>query len=753
MRADQLDNLRVVLDALWRDLPGQIGELGSQLDFIAFTGDVAHSGKAGEYQLAKEHFFEPLLEHTMLPREQLFIVPGNHDVDWDATLLFGPNTALSLTDRDKVTALLNEEVKRRVLFAPMTRYAQFIQRFFGDSSSRRLLRDPLYSYVQLVISEPLLVSLIGLNSAWLSGFTRGARGNVTDRGNLLIGDKQIGDAIREARDVDVRIALMHHPPSWLKEFDERDVEKWLQAGCDFVLRGHLHHPDFVIEKALGGDTITIPAGTVYSGREWLNGYNLVRLDLDAGRGEITLRRYSEERREWVKDVQSTGDSLDGLVRFDLPGPLGEPVHSRKGPSLSLPSPSSSLASQVLSKIRPHWLRVGRERDTQLLETFLQRQREGGDTLWIWGDDDCGLMEFLQIVRALLRHEDAHIVQFDAEYAASGMAVDQHHFLDGLEEWAGTRAESFSGQIGDDTDERWNRFIAGAEDCLAESDRRLVLIFANYHLLPPAIRAWVLGTLWGEMLQPLKQYGTLAVFACEGSAPACPARDKSSKIYLEELTVEDIERFLLTQPINPERVPGLARQIHSESTDEFLARPRCVYPNLVVQLMHLGALPALDLDTDTGLERDSVVSILEGKIETGDFDVFLCHNSEDTAAVKEIGQRLKAHGILPWLDEWELQPGLPWQRLLEKQIEQIKSAAVFVGKEGMGPWQQAELEAFLREFVSRGCPVIPVLLPGTSKKPRLPVFLRGMTWVDFRKKEPDPTKQLIWGITGRRDWII
>jgi len=85
-----------------------------------------------------------------------------------------------------------------------------------------------------------------------------------------------------------------------------------------------------------------------------------------------------------------------------------------------------------------------------------------------------------------------------------------------------------------------------------------------------------------------------------------------------------------------------------------------------------------------------------------------------------------------------------------RIEQIKSAAVFVGKNGIGPWQQLELEAFLREFSNRGCPVIPVLLPDAPDEPKLPRFLKGMTWVDFRSQDPDPMEQLIWGITGVRE---
>lgn len=138
-----------------------------------------------------------------------------------------------------------------------------------------------------------------------------------------------------------------------------------------------------------------------------------------------------------------------------------------------------------------------------------------------------------------------------------------------------------------------------------------------------------------------------------------------------------------------------------------------------------------------------------KRAAGEFDVFLCHNGSDKPNVKKIASQLEASGILPWLDERELPPGQAWQPLLEKQIESIKAAAVFVGAAGVGPWQEQELYGFLREFVSRKSPVIPVLLQDAPKEPQLPVFLRGLTWVDFRVKDPDPLSHLIWGITGRR----
>jgi len=73
----------------------------------------------------------------------------------------------------------------------------------------------------------------------------------------------------------------------------------------------------------------------------------------------------------------------------------------------------------------------------------------------------------------------------------------------------------------------------------------------------------------------------------------------------------------------------------------------------------------------------------------------------------------------------------------------------VGPDGFGPWQDQEKDAFLRQFVKRNCPVIPVILAECRKPPELPIFLEAFTWVDFRRTDPEPFSQLIWGITGKK----
>jgi TIR domain len=122
-----------------------------------------------------------------------------------------------------------------------------------------------------------------------------------------------------------------------------------------------------------------------------------------------------------------------------------------------------------------------------------------------------------------------------------------------------------------------------------------------------------------------------------------------------------------------------------------------------------------------------------------FDVFLCHNSEDKPAVRQISKKLAEKNIKPWLDEDQIRPGTSWQTALGQQIGSIKSAAVFVGESGLGPWQDQEIQALLSQFVKRQCRVIPAVLPSAKATPELPWTLANLHWVDLRVTNPDLKK--------------
>ncbi|KAM3101543.1 toll/interleukin-1 receptor domain-containing protein [Phormidesmis sp. 146-12] len=135
----------------------------------------------------------------------------------------------------------------------------------------------------------------------------------------------------------------------------------------------------------------------------------------------------------------------------------------------------------------------------------------------------------------------------------------------------------------------------------------------------------------------------------------------------------------------------------------------------------------------------------------EWNVFLCHNSQEKPHVEEIRHHLQDQGIKTWLDKYDFEPFRPWQDQLEEVIDQVKSAAIFVGSSGVGPWEDIEMRLFLDEFVSRKLRMGLVILPGCSNEiiDRVPRFYKHFHRVDFRQQSPDPMGQLFWGITGQR----
>ena len=80
------------------------------------------------------------------------------------------------------------------------------------------------------------------------------------------------------------------------------------------------------------------------------------------------------------------------------------------------------------------------------------------------------------------------------------------------------------------------------------------------------------------------------------------------------------------------------------------------------------------------------------------DVFLSYNRKDQDAVRRLANKLKHRGLKVWIDECELAPGQPWQPALQEIIKSVKSAAVAIGKDGVGPWQNLEIQELVSELV-------------------------------------------------------
>jgi small GTP-binding protein len=157
------------------------------------------------------------------------------------------------------------------------------------------------------------------------------------------------------------------------------------------------------------------------------------------------------------------------------------------------------------------------------------------------------------------------------------------------------------------------------------------------------------------------------------------------------------------------------------------------------------------DAKAGRQRMTAAFVIKAKEAQGKFDVFLSHNSKDKAAVEKIAKQLKAVGLRPWLDKWNLAGGDTIEDALEHAIKTIPCAALCFGPADVSDWHIMEIRAYVAAWAKKRARMIPVILPGVEETPDLPLFVQQTLWVDMRdweKEESDGFYRLVCGILGR-----
>lgn len=272
-------------------------------DLVVVSGDLAHAGKRDEYAIAHEILLEPLMQRLALGRESIVLVPGNHDVD---RALIDEITELGLAQyldsRDRVNALLDDETKLAQACRRLEGWEEFRREFYSDEGPAS--SPPLAQTWQLRLHDTT-VGVAALNSAWRCSGDE-------DRRRLLIGDRQIKNALDVIDDADVRLVAVHHPADWLTTFDEDLAHGLFEQRMTVVLTGHEHRPDPLGVTSSRGQAIYSRAGCLYEKHDYRNAYNVVDVEPDSGEVTISLRVWSEHLRKFHADLDA---AEEGIVQF------------------------------------------------------------------------------------------------------------------------------------------------------------------------------------------------------------------------------------------------------------------------------------------------------------------------------------------------------------------------------------------------------------------------------------------------------
>lgn len=302
----ELDQRRVV-EAFIADVDARQNE--RRVDLIVMSGDLAWAGKAEEFELARELILDPLGAVTGLSADRIVLVPGNHDVDRSEIDSYSEmGWSAACVERDGSTRLMDDPAALARACQRLAAWDDFCTRFYAGTAVRRIA--PLATVHEIRI-DGISLGIAALNSTWRAGGDQ-------DKGNLLLGERQVVAALAALNGVDLPVVVLHHPPDWLYAYDGDLARTEFAARGALVLTGHEHMTDPMSVKSVRGEIVYSRAGSLFGSFGYTNAYSLIDLEPREHRAAFSLRTWWVDRRLFDEsaDVAARGQiSLDWPVQI------------------------------------------------------------------------------------------------------------------------------------------------------------------------------------------------------------------------------------------------------------------------------------------------------------------------------------------------------------------------------------------------------------------------------------------------------
>ena len=175
-------------------------EVDGRIHGIVITGDIAFSGKEAQY-IQAGRWLDRLAEAIGCEREDVFVVPGNHDIDRDEMTPACELVLAAVRDQgeERLERHLRHAIDRELLYARFKGY-----RAFAEAYECRIEEESGYTVNERVpIGPRRSLRIVGLNSALTC-----SPGD-EDEGHLLVGARQ--RTLPQRCDEEL-VVLCHHPP-------------------------------------------------------------------------------------------------------------------------------------------------------------------------------------------------------------------------------------------------------------------------------------------------------------------------------------------------------------------------------------------------------------------------------------------------------------------------------------------------------------------------------------------------------------
>lgn len=264
------------------------------IDCILICGDVAFSGNEEEYEQKAKPFVNAIMGKTNCQPAQVYMVPGNHDKDRNASFqstrrLLRESLLKSNESIECFFSLYKEDsdVFKKWL-TPFHAYINFASDFRCVSQGIDNVRfdkpksynDKFYWWDDLRVGKYIL-RLHGINSCYIS--------DKDDDKHLQVLPKELYYTNKE-RDV-LNVSVMHHPLEFVKDKDE--IEESIDSMFPVQFYGHIHRQSVIKGQALKifSGAIMPPKKESIGHEDYQPVFNLIEFVEDNEKVKVTVKPY------------------------------------------------------------------------------------------------------------------------------------------------------------------------------------------------------------------------------------------------------------------------------------------------------------------------------------------------------------------------------------------------------------------------------------------------------------------------------
>lgn len=256
-----------------------------EINYIILSGDITNKASEEEFKLAKE-FINEISKSLNTKNENIIIVPGNHDLNWDYC-----------------KAALDEEGNIVDEFLYNKKFNNFNEYFYKPICNREYSLDPSNQYEIKIYDDDKLIFL-ELNSAWEIDNINKYRSSININAlsnalTILLENDNYDDYLK--------IAVFHHPVFGIDQMNNDFLDILTVQGFKVCFHGHIHKANYDFSKyddnsginVIGSGTFGAPTKEQVAGIPLQ--YNIIRLY--NGEIEVESRKKEKVNGTWSADAR------------------------------------------------------------------------------------------------------------------------------------------------------------------------------------------------------------------------------------------------------------------------------------------------------------------------------------------------------------------------------------------------------------------------------------------------------------------